>query len=150
MLIKRKRMLMLLGLVFSLWTAGLARSLSAKQDSPLTGRSSAESVCINIRLIEAGRLEKSPKPCGTKIVYFEGYGPADELAEWLSTRKEIEELNLICICFVESDIQAILNLPNLAHLNLRGCRLTSDQLNRLKSHRSNPTIELNSIVLISE
>ncbi|TWT43570.1 hypothetical protein KOR42_44500 [Thalassoglobus neptunius] len=149
-LVTCNRMLLMLGMGFAFWSSVLVENLCAKQDFALSGHALAKSVSINIRLKEAGRLTNSVEPCGTKIVYVEGYGPAGELAQWLASRTEIEELNLICICFVESDIQAILSLPKLTHLNFRGCRLTFDQLNKLKAHRSRPTIELTGVVLLSE
>ncbi|QDT35401.1 hypothetical protein [Thalassoglobus polymorphus] len=57
--------------------------------------------------------------------------PPDGIANMLHDRTELEELSLICVPLSKADIQAIATLRNLRFLDLRGCRLTNDQLDCL-------------------
>lgn len=138
-------------MVFSLAVLCRAPLSSASELLPVSAavrvsKASPGSIEVNARIGEWLADRDSLTHGEERVAYVEGYGPITGLDRWLSSKLNLEELNLVCVQLNDSDINAILALPKLTKLNLRGCRLSEEQLDRLRFARSIPSIELHAIV----
>lgn len=124
-------------------------------ESPSTNRPSLsreslsypEYVHRNLRVCVSRKY--APESCGAKCRFacIEGFGPAEGLAAWLNNQVELEELSLIGLQLTNADVQAILQLPTLRRLDLRGCKISRLQLNCLKAKKSLVEFELRGAVI---
>lgn len=88
-------------------------------------------------------------PSPERVAYIEGFGAVEKLDQWLTAHSELAELNLICIQLSDSDIDAILRLPKLTTLNLRGCTLSNEQLAQLTTSATIRELDLRGVSLAS-
>lgn len=104
---------------------------------------------VETRLDGVDSFRKVQAPIAVRVAYVEGFGPVTELSDWLSFQTELEELNVICVQLSDADVEAILRLPNLSRLSLRGCRLSTSQLERLSTEPSIQEVDLHGVSLAS-
>jgi len=112
----------------------------------------SESVHANLRLSEGGRFSSSVylPAVASRSVCIEGFGPAEELADWLAGQVEIEELSLIGIRLTNADVRAIIRLPRLSRLDLRGCEISRQQLACLRAKKSLGELDLRGTVVLPD
>ena len=90
-----------------------------------------KAVCLNFRLSDSVRPAEMMAETDAQIVSIEGFGPTEGLAHWLVRQHELEELSLICMSLNEGEVGAIVGLRKLSRLDLRGCQISADLLDRL-------------------
>jgi len=120
--------------------------LDSKKKSPPV----SDNVHANLRLSGDGRNSSCfhLPAVASRSVCIEGFGPAEELADWLASQVEIEDLCLVGIRLTNADVRAIVLLPRLSRLDLRGCVISRQQLAILRALKSLKELDLRGTVIL--